>query len=62
MEDNINRREKKKKAHRFLSLATTPSREVAQRLSSTSSEEGLNREAWAACIGWRPGLNTLRTI
>ena len=23
---------------------------------------GLNRETWAACIGWGPGLNALRTI
>ena len=23
---------------------------------------GLNREAWAACIGWGPSLNALRTI
>ena len=28
-----------------------PSREVAQTLVSTSSEWGLDREAWATCLG-----------
>ena len=59
-EGNINGREKKNP--QITRLATTPTREVTQRLVSTSSEQGLNREAWAACIGWGLGLNALRTI
>ena len=43
-------------------LAMTPSGEVARSLASTSSELGLNREMWAACIEWGLGLNALRTI
>ena len=48
---------KKKKKKRTQSL-----REVAQSLVSTSSEQGLNREAWAGCIEWGLDLNALRTI
>ena len=43
-------------------LATTPSGEVARLLASTSSEQGLTREAQAAFLGWGLGLNALRTI
>ena len=43
-------------------LDATPSGEVAWKLASASSELGLNREVRAACIGWEPGLNALRTI
>ena len=43
-------------------LAVTPSGEVAQMLTSTSSERGLNREAWAVCTRWGLGLNALRAI
>ena len=43
-------------------LTSTPSREVAQMLTSASSEQGLNREARAACLGQGPGMNALRTI
>ena len=32
-------------------LTATPSREVAQTLASTTSEQGLNREEWVACLG-----------
>ena len=37
-------------------LMATPSREVAQTLTSTTSKWGLNREAWAALLrlGTRP--------
>ena len=52
----------KKKNPQITCLAATPSREVTQRLVSTSSEQGLNRETWVACIGWGLGLNALRTI
>ena len=50
-EGNITGREKKKKKPEMRHLAATPSREVAQRPASASSEQGLNREAPAACIG-----------
>ena len=43
-------------------LTTTPSREVAQMLASTTSKQGLNREVWVACLGQELGLNALRTI
>ena len=49
--------EEKEKKKRTQSL-----REVAQSLVSTSSEQGLNREAWAGCIEWGLDLNALRTI
>ena len=52
----------KKKNPQITRLAATPSRKVTQRLVSTSSEQGLNREAWVACIGWGLGLNALRII
>ena len=45
-----------------MQLAAIPSREVDRTLVSASSEQGLNREVRASCIGWRPGLNALRTI
>ena len=32
-------------------LTSTPTREVAQRLMSSTSERGLNREVPAACLG-----------
>ena len=32
-------------------LTATASREVAQMLVSATSEEGLDKEAWAACLG-----------
>ena len=31
-------------------LMATPSREVPQTLASTTSKQGLNREAWAALL------------
>ena len=36
-------------------LTTTPSREVAQMLTSTTSKWGLNREAWDALLRVRTG-------
>ena len=51
-EGNITRRGKKqtnKQTHNTC-LTTTPS-EVAQMLTSTTSEWALDREAWAACLG-----------
>ena len=30
---------------------TTPNGEVAQMLASATSKQGLNREAWVACLG-----------
>ena len=36
-------------------------REVAQSLAFASSEQGLNREAQAGCIGWGLDLNAPRT-
>ena len=32
-------------------LTATPSGEVAQMLASATSEQGLHREAWVACLG-----------
>ena len=32
-------------------LTTTPGGKVAQTLASAASEQGLDREAWAACLG-----------
>ena len=61
-EDNITGRKKKKKNPQIMQLAAIPSREVDRTLVSASSEQGLNREVRASCIGWRPGLNALRTI
>ena len=54
--------EKKKENTQITRLTATPSREVAQMLTSASSEQGLNREARAACLGQGPGMNALRTI
>ena len=50
MEGNITGR-KKKKNPQITHLVTTPSREVGWILASASSEQGLNREAQAACTG-----------
>ena len=44
-------REEKKKNPQITHLVTTPSREVGWILASASSEQGLNREAQAACTG-----------
>ena len=41
-------REEKKKNPQNMCLTATANREVAQTLQSTTSEQGLNREAWAA--------------
>ena len=43
--------EKKKKTPPNMHLTTTASREVAQILTSVTSKWGLDREAWAACLG-----------
>ena len=40
-----------KKPPQNMRLSTTPSGEVAQTLSSATSEQGLDREAQAACLG-----------
>ena len=40
-----------KKHPQITCLTTTPSREVAQTLMSTTSKQGLNRESWVACLG-----------
>ena len=59
-----NREEKRKKERNteILHLAVTPSGKVAQTLQSASSEQELNREVPAACLGWGQCLNALRTI
>ena len=41
---------RKKKKPQIMCLTTTPSREVAQTLASTSSKWGLNRKARAALL------------
>ena len=46
--DNITRR--KKKNPQIMRLTTTPSREVAQTITSTSSKWGLNREVQIAML------------
>ena len=58
-EGNITKRKKRKEPTDY-----SPSHEQ-QRGSLDAhirQQWGLNREAWAACIGWGPGLNALRTI
>ena len=50
-ESNITRREKKKKKKKKTHLTATPNREVAQMLTSTTSEQGLDREVQAVCLG-----------
>ena len=63
LEGNINGREKKEPTDYASSLDSQQrGNPPALRLVSTSIEQELNREAWAACIGWGPGLNALRTI
>ena len=42
---------RKKKQNTEYTPNHNPSREVAQTLVSTSSEWGLDREAWATCLG-----------
>ena len=49
-EGNVTGR-KKKKNPQNTRLSTTVSREVAQMLMSATSEWGLDREAWSACLG-----------
>ena len=51
MEGNINRRKKKSNIPEKMHLSTTPREKVAQMLSSTNSEQGLDREAQVACLG-----------
>jgi len=45
------KKKKKKKNPQNLCLTATPSGEVAQTLLSATSEHGLDREMWAACLG-----------
>ena len=47
-EGNITRR---KKNPQNMRLTPTPSRDVAQMLTSTTSEQGLNRKTQVACLG-----------
>ena len=49
-EGNITGREKKNKNPQITCLTTTPSREVAQTLTSATSKRGLNREAQASLL------------
>ena len=51
----------KKKNTQNMHLTATASGEVAQSLAFASSEQGLNREAQAGCIGWGLDLNAPRT-
>ena len=48
-QDNVER--KKKKNPQNTCLTAIPSGEVAQTPISTTSEQGLDREAWVACLG-----------
>ena len=41
----------KKKKKKNTCLTATPRGEVAQTLASATSKQGLNREAWVACLG-----------
>ena len=43
--------QEKKKNPQNTCQTATPSREVAQMLASTTSEQGLDREVWVACLG-----------
>ena len=52
--------ERKKKEPTDYVPSQTSSGEVAWTLESASSKQGLNREAWNACLGWGPGLHALR--
>ena len=54
-EGNISRRKKKKENTQITRLTATPSREVAQMLTSATSKHGLNREAQAALLRVRTG-------
>ena len=47
--------EKKEKHPQNIGLTVTPSREVAQKLTSATSKQGLNREARAALLRVRNG-------
>ena len=46
---------KNQKTPQMTRLIATPRGEVAQTVTSTSSEQGLNREAWAALLRARTG-------
>ena len=51
-EGNITRRKKKQQqTPQNMGLTTTPSGEVAQTLTYTTSERGLDRESQVACLG-----------
>ena len=50
VQNNLEKK-KKKQNPQITHLTTTPSREVAQMLTSAISKQGLNREARAACLG-----------
>ena len=54
-----NREGKKKKTHRIHALTTTPSGEEAQMFATSSSEQGLNSEVWAALLRVRTGSECL---
>ena len=56
---NITGREKKTPHTQIIQPSTTPGREVAQMLASASSELGMNREAWAACLGVTTGFECI---
>ena len=45
------KKKKNTKTPQIMCLTTTPSGEVAQMLTSTSSEQGLNRKGQDACLG-----------
>ena len=49
------KKKKKTKNPQITRLTTTPSREVAQTLMSTTSKQGLNREAQATLLRVRTG-------
>ena len=50
-EGKITGRKKKNPQNKNSCLTATASREVAQMLEFTTSEWGLDREAWASCLG-----------
>ena len=64
IEGNITGKKSKQiiKTHRFTCPTVTPSREAAQMSASTTSKPGLGREAQAALLRVRRGLNALRAI
>ena len=51
LREQNNQEKKKQKQKQKTRLTATPNREVAQMLTSTTSEQGLDKEVQAVCLG-----------